>query len=63
MRLSHCTLEELDDRAHRAEHQMNVALEQRRWNIVTRYREEMLAVAAECDRRLRDDAEVAEPAS
>ncbi|MEU5847128.1 hypothetical protein [Saccharopolyspora shandongensis] len=51
MILHKCTPAELDDRARRAEHHMNIALESRRWNLAQRYREEMRAVAAECARR------------
>ncbi|MGW3470907.1 hypothetical protein ACWDKQ_21175 [Saccharopolyspora sp. NPDC000995] len=53
MFLNQCTEEDLDNRARRAEHHMNIALEARRWNLAQRYRFEMLAVAAECDRRDR----------
>ncbi|MBB5159568.1 hypothetical protein [Saccharopolyspora phatthalungensis] len=60
MILNQCTMEELDDRSRRAEHHMNIALEERRWNLAQRHREEMLAVAAECDRRLKELDELAE---
>ncbi|MGW5646032.1 hypothetical protein ACWEV3_33490 [Saccharopolyspora sp. NPDC003752] len=53
MILHKCTEAELDDRARRAEHHMNIALESRRWNLAQRYREEMRAVAAESARRDR----------
>ena len=54
MILHQCTMEELDNRARRAEHHMNLALEERRWNLAQRHRRELLAVAAECDRRVRE---------
>jgi predicted nucleic acid-binding protein len=61
--LRQCTQHELDDRAQRAEQQMNHALESRRWNLVRRYREEMLAVATEWERRVRELDELAESAA
>ncbi|MEV0081799.1 hypothetical protein [Saccharopolyspora sp. NPDC050642] len=53
MILHKCTEAELDDRARRAEHHMNIALESRRWNLAQRHRDEMRAVAAESARRAR----------
>lgn len=53
MILHQCTEEELDNRVRRAEHHMNLALEERRWKLAQRYRRELLAVAAEYDRRVR----------
>ncbi|MER7079021.1 hypothetical protein SAMN02982929_01389 [Saccharopolyspora kobensis] len=52
MQLSHCTTEELDARARRAEHQLTLARQSRQWHLADRYRREMRAVAAEYDRRL-----------
>lgn len=52
MSLDTFTLDELDGRSRRAEYYMNLALEQRRWNMVRHHRGEMLAVTAERDRRV-----------
>ncbi len=38
MFLNQCTEEDLDNRARRAEHHMNLALEARRGNLAQRYR-------------------------
>ncbi|MGW1675879.1 hypothetical protein [Saccharopolyspora sp. NPDC002376] len=62
MLLNRCTTEELDDRARRAEHQLNLARQARQWHLAERYRHEMRAVAAECERRATDPTDPAEPA-
>lgn len=53
MTLHQCTQQELDHRSQRAEHEMNHALETRQWNLVQRYRYELLAVEKERGRRER----------
>ncbi|GAA4616943.1 hypothetical protein [Saccharopolyspora hordei] len=50
--LTTCSLDELDRRAKLAETCMNLALEQRCWAPLQRYRQEMLIVQAEIRRRL-----------
>ncbi|GAA2801686.1 hypothetical protein GCM10010470_40910 [Saccharopolyspora taberi] len=44
----------------RAEHEMNVALEARRWTLVQRHRQHMLAVAEDQHRRARDLEQLAD---
>ncbi|MDA3630073.1 hypothetical protein [Saccharopolyspora oryzae] len=62
MILNSCTTEELDHRARRAEHQLNLARQARQWHLVERHRHELRAVVAECERRGTDPVDPAEPA-
>ncbi|KAA5834410.1 hypothetical protein ABT337_11510 [Saccharopolyspora hirsuta] len=57
MLLNRCTAEDLDARARRAEHQLNLARQARQWHLADRYRQEMRAIAAECERRHRDSGD------
>jgi hypothetical protein len=60
MTLTQCSLDELDLRARRAERDMNLALEARRWNLVQRHRAHMRAALDERERRASELDETTE---